>query len=148
MAEIAFLETASGQHAEAIANLRKQLAINPEDTAALNNLAFELVESGTDLDQASTLAAKAQRKAPNNPGIVDTLGWVYVKKGLNDSAIQILDGLVKKYPDEPAFRYHLGVALLQKGSLGEAKTQFNKALSHNPPKEMADKIKEIMSKMG
>jgi tetratricopeptide (TPR) repeat protein len=132
IAEIAFLETASGQQVEAIANLRRQLAINPEDTTAQNNLAFELAESGTDLDQASALAEKAQRKAPTNPGIADTLSWVYVKKGLNDSAIQILDGLVKRYPDEPAFRYHLGVALLQKGSLGEAKTQFNRDFSHNP----------------
>ncbi len=148
MAEVAFLETASGQHTEAIANLRKQLAINPDDTTAQNNLAFELAESGTDLDQASALAEKAQRKAPNNPGIADTLSWVYVRKGLNDSAIQILNGLVKKYPNQAEFRYHLGVALLQKGELGEARTQFSIALSHKLPKEMADKIKEIMSKMG
>jgi tetratricopeptide (TPR) repeat protein len=147
MDSIAFLETASGQHTQAIASLRKQLAINPEDTTAQNNLAFELAESGTDLDQASALAEKAQRKAPNNPGIADTLSWVYVRKGLNDSAIQILNGLVKRYPDAPALRYHLGVALLQKGKLEEAKTQFSMALSHNPPKDMADKIKEIMSKI-
>jgi tetratricopeptide (TPR) repeat protein len=148
MNSVAFLETASGQHTEAIASLRKELAVNPEDTTALNNLAFELAESGTDLDQASALAERAQRKAPNNPGIADTLSWVYVKKGLNDSAIQILNGLVKKYPDAAALRYHLGVALMQKGKLGEAKTQFSMALSRNPPKEMADKIKEIMSKIG
>jgi tetratricopeptide (TPR) repeat protein len=145
---IAYLETTSGQHTEAIASLRKELAINPEDTTAENNLAFELAESGTDLDQASALAEKAQRKAPSNPGIADTLSWVYVRKGLNDSAIQILNGLVKKYPDAPVLRYHLAVALLQKGKIGEAKTQFGTALSHNPPKEMADKIKEIMSKIG
>ena len=148
LAVIAILETASGQHAEAIANLRKQLAINPDDTTAQNNLAFELAESGTDLDLASALAEKAQRKAPNNPGILDTLSWVYVRKGLNDSAIQILNGLVKKYPDAPVLRYHLGVALLQKGKLGEARTQFNMALSHKLSKEMSDKIKEIMSKTG
>jgi tetratricopeptide (TPR) repeat protein len=148
MNSVAFLETASGQHTEAIASLRKELAVNPEDTTALNNLAFELAESGTDLDQASALAERAQRKSPNNPGIADTLSWVYVKKGLNDSAIQILNGLVKKYPDAAALRYHLGVALMQKGKLGEAKTQFSMALSRNPPKEMADKIKEIMSKIG
>jgi tetratricopeptide (TPR) repeat protein len=148
MAQISFLETASGQRTEAIASLRKQLATNPEDTITENNLAFELAESGTDLDQASTLAEKAQKKAPNNPTIADTLSWVYVKKGLNDSAIQILNGLVKKYPNEPTLRYHLGVALLQKGDVPEAKTQFNVALSHTPPREIAQKIKEIMSKIG
>ncbi len=115
---------------------------------ALNNLAFELAESGTDLEQASALAEKAQRKAPNNPGVADTLSWVYVRRGLNDSAIQILDGFIKKYPNQPEFRYHLGVALMQKGHIGDAKTQFNLALSNKPPKAVADKIKQIMSKMG
>src|SRR5208337_564316 len=125
-----------------------QLAINPEDITALNNLAYELAESGTDLDQASALAERAQRKAPGNPEIADTLGWVYARKGLNDSAIQILNGLVKKFPDQPALRYHLGVALLQKGKVTEAKAEFTIALSHKPPKEMADKIREIMSRVG
>jgi cytochrome c-type biogenesis protein CcmH/NrfG len=148
MLQVAFLETSSGQHKEAIANLRKELAIRPEDATALNNLAYELAELGTDLDQASALAEKAQRMAPSNPGIADTLSWIYVRKGLNDSAIGILNGLVKKYPSEPVLRYHLGVALLQKGELGEAKAQFNMALSQKLPKEVADKIKEIMSKMG
>jgi len=148
MAQVAFFETASGQDSAAIANLRKQLAINPDDTTAMNNLAYDLAETGTDLDQALAFAEKAQRKAPNNPGIADTLSWVYVKKGLNDSAIQILNGLVKKYPNQPELRYHLGVALLQKGKISEAKNEFNMALSHKASKEMAEKIKQIISKMG
>ncbi|HTW63681.1 MAG TPA: tetratricopeptide repeat protein [Bryobacteraceae bacterium] len=148
IADMAYVETTTGQHADAIANLRKQLNITPDDTVAMNNLAYELAESGTDLEQASALAEKAQRKAPGNPGIQDTLSLVYVRRGLNDSAIQILDGLIKKYPDQPEFRYHLGLALMQKGRIGDAKTQFNIALSHNPPKNVADKIKQIMSKMG
>jgi predicted Zn-dependent protease len=95
-----------------------------------------------------SLAQTAQKKAPTNPGIEDTLAWVYVKKGLNDSAIQIFNNLVRKYPDEPAFRYHLGVALLQKGQAEEAKDEFVISLSKNPPKDMADKIRQILSKLG
>ena len=148
IATIAFLETAAGQHTEATASLRKQLVINPDNTEAMNNLAYELAESGTDLDQASILAERARTKAPKSPGIADTLAWVYVKKGLNDSAIQIFNGLVRKYPDEAAFRYHLGVALLQKGQPAEAKSEFLLSLSKNPPKEMAEKIKQILSKLG
>lgn len=148
IAMIAFLQNASGKEFEAIATLQKQLAMDPQNTIAINNLAFILADTATDLDRALTLAQTAQRKDPNNPGIADTVGWVYVKKGLNDSAIQILDDLVKKYPDEPAFRYHLGVALLQKGEAAEAKAEFVISLSKNPPKDIADKIKQILSKLG
>jgi len=148
LAMIAFLQNASGKEVDAIGNLQKQLAMDPQNTIAMNNLAFMLADTSTDLDRALTLAQTAQRKAPNNPGIADTVGWVYVKKGLNDSAIQIFNALVKKYPDEASFRYHLGVALLQKGQTTQAKSEFVIGLSKNPPKEMAEKIKQILSKIG
>jgi Flp pilus assembly protein TadD len=148
IAMIAFLQDTSGKEVEAIGTLQKQLAMDPENTIAMNNLAFALADTSTDLDKALRLAQSAQRKAPSNPGIADTVGWVYVKKGLNDSAIQIFNGLVKKYPDEPAFRYHLGVALLQKGESAEAKAEFEISLSKNPPKDIAEKIKQILSKLG
>ena len=145
---IAFLQNASGKEVEALTNLRKQLAIDPQNTIAMNNLAFMLADTSTDLDQALTLAQAAQRKAPNNPGVTDSLGWVYAKKGLNDSAIQIFSGLVRKYPDEPSFRYHLGIALLQKGQTAEAKSELVISLSKSPPKDIADKIKQILAKLG
>jgi tetratricopeptide (TPR) repeat protein len=148
LAMLVFLQSASGNQTEAITNVQKQLALNPQDTIAMNNLAFMLADTSTDLDRALTLAQTAQRKAPSNPGIADTVGWVYVKKGLNDSAIQIFNGLVKRYPDQAAFRYHLGVALLQKGQAEEAKAEFLISLSKNPPKDMAEKIKQILSKLG
>jgi tetratricopeptide (TPR) repeat protein len=149
IAIIAYLQqTTPGQNSEAIVNLRKELALDPENTVAMNNLAFALADTGNDLDQALSLAEKAQKKAPGNGGIADTLGWVYTKKGLNDSAIQIFIGLVRKYPDDPTVRYHYAVALLQKGQTDEAKAEFVISLSKNPPKDMADKIKQILSKVG
>jgi tetratricopeptide (TPR) repeat protein len=148
IAMIAYLESTSGQATEAIADLRRQLALDPENVIAMNNLAFSLAEMGSDLDQALALAEKAQRKAPSNPGIADTLGWVYTKKGLNDSAVQVFNGLVKKYPDQSAFRYHLGIALLQQGKLDEARVALTLSLANKPPKQMADKIKDILAKIG
>jgi tetratricopeptide (TPR) repeat protein len=148
IAMVAYLESLSGQNQDAIVNLRKQLAADPENAIAQNNLAMALADTGTDLDQALALADKAQRKMPQNPGVADTLGWVYTKKGLNDSAIQTFRGLVKKYPDEPVYRYHLAVALLQKGQTADAKAELAIGLSKNPAKDLADKMKEIASKIG
>jgi Flp pilus assembly protein TadD len=147
-AMVAYLETLTGQNEAAIRNLRKQLAINPEDATAMNNLAFVLAETGGELDRALSLAETAYRKFPNNPGMADTLGWVYVKKGLNDSAIQIFSGLVKKYPEEPSLRYHFGVALLQKGKLPEAKAELVMGLSKKPSKDLAERMKDMVAKIG
>jgi len=68
IAKIAYLESTSGQYKEAIANLQRQLVLNPEDMIAMNNLAFALADTGTDLDRAQSLAEKARRKAPDNAG--------------------------------------------------------------------------------
>ena len=146
--EIGFLQLVTGQQDAAIKTLRQKLRVQPEDAEAMNNLAYALAETGGNLDEALILAEKAQRKVPNNPGIDDTLAWVYTRKGLNDSAVQIFHNLVRKYPDQPVFRYHLGVALLQRGQPEEAKSEFIISLSKAPPKDIADKIKLIIAKIG
>jgi len=148
VAMIAYLESASGQYRDAIPNLKHQLSLAPEDISALNNLAFALAETGTELDYAQEIAEKAQRKAPNSPEVADTLGWVYTRKGLNDSAVQIFNGLIRKHPEVAVLRYHLGVALMQQGKQAEAKAQLTIGLSKKPPKEIADKIREIVAKLG
>ena len=68
--------------------------MDPENPVALNNLAFQYAEFGKDLDMAMKFAQKAKQKAPNSNDISDTMGWVYVKKQLNDKAISILQGPV------------------------------------------------------
>jgi tetratricopeptide (TPR) repeat protein len=147
LSAIALLESGIGQTRLAIATLNKQLALDPNNAAAMNNLAFDLAETGTDLDRALTLAERVARKYPNEPGVIDTLGWVYVKRGLNQSAIQVLRGLVKKYPNEPAYRYHLAVALLQDKQTSDAKREFVTALANHPPKDLSNKIQENLSQV-
>jgi tetratricopeptide (TPR) repeat protein len=142
---MAILESNSGQAQQAVATLNKQLALDPNNAAAMNNLAFNLAETGTDLDRALALAEGVARKFPNDPGVIDTLGWVYSKRGLNQTAIQVLSGLVKKYPNEPAFRYHLGVVLLQNKQADDAKREFVAALTQHPRKELASKIQEDLA---
>jgi tetratricopeptide (TPR) repeat protein len=144
---IALLESNGGQAQQAIATLNQQLRLDPNNAAAMNNLAFNLAETGTDLDRALALAEGVARKFPNDPAVTDTLGWVYAKRGLNQSAIKVLSILVKKYPKEPAFRYHLAMVLLQNKQPSDAKLEFLTALSQHPPKELSSKIQENLAQL-
>jgi Flp pilus assembly protein TadD len=139
---LAVLESSNGHAKQAIAALDKELALEPGDAAAMNNLAFNLAETGQDLDRARTLAETVARKFPNDSAVIDTLGWVYAKRGLNQSAIQVLRGLVRKNPNEPAFHYHLAIALAQDNQSGDAKTELQAALSEHPDKDLSGKIQE------
>jgi predicted Zn-dependent protease len=106
-----------------------------------------LADSGADLDQALTMAQRAQQQRPNDTNIADTLGWVYIKKNLADNAINILRDVVQKEPERATFRYHFGLALYQKGDKTQAKRELEYALKSRPAKDEEAKIRELMARL-
>ena len=108
---------------------RAALEINPEFAPAANNLAFILADQDKDIDEALQLARMAKEKLPDDPNVMDTLGWVYYKKGLYDSAIGEFSDSLTKLADNPVVNYHLGMAYYKKGDTAKAKEQLEKALN-------------------
>jgi tetratricopeptide (TPR) repeat protein len=127
--------------------LQAVMAAHPDDPLALNEMAFFLSQNGGDLDEALRLGQRALEKAPEQPNFSDTIGYIYLKKGLADSAIRVFRNLVQQYPQYPAFHYHLGMALLQKGEKSRAKIELTTALSSHPSREEEAKIRELLNKM-
>jgi tetratricopeptide (TPR) repeat protein len=120
------------------------LRIQPEHAVALNNLAFIKAEEGTDLDAALGMAQRAFQAVPNSPDIADTLGWVYIKKNLNQEAVRTFTDLVKKFPNNPMYRYHYGMALINMGDRPAAKRELQAALSNGPSKDETARIQELL----
>jgi Flp pilus assembly protein TadD len=137
----------SGQSEEARASYEQVLKLEPDNAIALNNLAYKIAETGGDLDQALTFAQRAKQKMPQDLNVADTLGWIYIKKNLSDSAIEIFRDLVAKNPANPTYRYHLGMAFYQKGDKPQAKRELQAALQRKPPKDEEQKIKELLGKV-
>ncbi|NDY73816.1 cytochrome c biogenesis factor [Desulfobacter hydrogenophilus] len=107
---------------------RKALDINPNYAAAANNLSYHLAARTDKLDEALALARKAKTLYPEDPSIMDTLGFAYYKKGLYGNAVvQFLDCL-EKIPDNPVVRYHLGLAYYGKGEKALAGKELANAL--------------------
>lgn len=132
---------------EAIEDYNKVLNINPDNALALNNLAMAAAESGNNLDQAQSYAERAKKGAPNSPDVSDTLGYVYLQKNLNTQAAEIFRQNVQLHPDNPAFRFHLAMALLKQGDKQGAKEQAGKALQVAPP-AMQGQIKTFIGQIG
>jgi tetratricopeptide (TPR) repeat protein len=120
------------------------LKIDPGQPVALNNLAFIKAEEGNDLDQALTMAQRARQKLPNSTDVADTLGWIYIKKNLSEDAIRVFTDLIQKEPKNPTFRYHFGMALMQKGDKAAAKRELEMAIRNNPSRDEAGKIQELL----
>lgn len=147
LVHLALIYEGAGKSNEARPYYEQILKLQPDNVIALNNLAFLMAESGGDLDQALTMAQRAKAKAPHEPNVADTLGWIYIKKNLSDSAIPIFRELVAKHGDNAMFHYHLGMALLQKGDKGGAKRSLETALRNNPSPNDIAKIKELISRI-
>ncbi|MEI9811891.1 MAG: tetratricopeptide repeat protein [Acidobacteriota bacterium] len=120
------------------------LRIQQDHPIALNNLAFIKAEEGTDLDSALSMAQRALQAMPNQADITDTLGWVYIKKNLSQEAVRLFTDLVKRHPNNPVFRLHYGMALIQKGDRPAARRELETALKSDPSKDEASKIQELL----
>jgi len=146
VASIAFLQDASGQYDAAQNSYRQALRIEPGNPEIMNNLAYLILETGGNTDEALSLAQQAKGKSPNNPDVDDTVGWAYLKKNMTDVALQAFGSLVRKYPNQPTYHYHLGVALLQRGDRPKGKAELQTALNLGPPQNIAVKIRELMAR--
>lgn len=138
----------NGDHSKSLQMYRKIQRLRPTDPNAINNLASLLAEHGTsdkDFEEALQLAQKAVRTAPSNPAYADTLGTVYLRNGLVDSALQIFTNLANRYPGNASFRHHLGLALLRKGDRTRAKAELARALNCKPTKQEEAQIRNALS---
>jgi len=110
---------------------------DPSGVAA-NNLAWILAESGRDLDQALAYARKAWSLAPGNPSILDTVGFVHLKRREYSKAIAVLNQatLLATSNRIPAsqvatIRQHLSEAYFHAGENSKAAKQQGAPPSHS-----------------
>lgn len=102
----------------------------PNMTAAANNYAMLLIRgapSQENLNKAAELVK--QFEISNNPIYLDTLGWVFLKQGKSERAIDVLKRAVKGQEDNPEIRYHLGAAYYEAGRTEDAKKELEMSLA-------------------
>lgn len=120
---------AQGKVEDANRQYRRVLELDPRNALAANNLAANLSDHGGNLDEALQFAQKAREEAPEDPNVADTLGWIYYKKELIDTAYPLIEEAVKKQERNPVVRYHYGMVLAKKERNKEARANLKAALS-------------------
>ena len=125
--------------------MKKIIAIDPKHTQAINYLAYTYAEEEANLTEAEVLARKAHQLSPEDPFIMDTLGWVLYKQGRVKEAIPWLETAQSQQPTESIIADHLGDAYIMHRLPEKAKQMYKRALELEPNK---DKLKKIESKIG
>jgi FimV-like protein len=117
-----------GDFTNAQTSYENAIAANQDNILAKNNLAWLYAEHGGNVDVALKLAEEAKEKAPNDPGIADTLGWIYIKKGSYEAALENLKDSASKEPNNASYLYHLGTAYYKLGRNDQARKELEAAL--------------------
>ncbi|MES9827634.1 MAG: tetratricopeptide repeat protein [Candidatus Thiodiazotropha sp.] len=137
-----------GRRQSAIKIYQGILDKHPGHLLASNNLAMLLLKDESDregLDKALRLVEGFELS--ENPIILDTLGWVHLKRGEIDKALPILQRAARKGSGFPDIDYHLGVAYYRQGRIDSAKRHINTALATEKPFEGIEEAKRLLNKL-
>lgn len=154
---IGMIEDSRGNYDAAAESYRKALELDQNTAIAANNLAWIYAVYGKgNLDEAQRLSQEVVQKYPDEPGFVDTFGWVFYKKGLYPAAVEQLQKAVAR--DEagaartgasptPVYHFHLGLALAARGDRVAARRELEAALalSRRAPFAEADEARKALA---
>jgi putative PEP-CTERM system TPR-repeat lipoprotein len=133
---------ASKDFKPAISLLENVLKQNPNNPVALNNLAWAYQQEKD--PRALGTAEQAFKVAGDNPGVMDTLGWMLVEQGNTARGLPLLQKASGLAPDSPEIRYHLAVSLNKSGDKQGARKELDKLLAQNKPFAQIEEARALL----
>ncbi|MFD2365459.1 tetratricopeptide repeat protein [Pseudoduganella sp. GCM10020061] len=124
----------AGHHAEMEKSLRTVIQKAPDAHHAYNALGYSLAERGVRLREARGLIAKAMAMAPEDPFIMDSMGWVEYRLGKKAEAERLLRGAWSRRKD-PEIGVHLADVLWHAGKKEEARKILREVRTGDPKNE-------------
>ena len=116
-------------------NLRRLIKLRPDHAHAYNALGYTLADRNERLSEARDLIETGLKLAPEDPFIMDSMGWVLYRLGQNDAALDYLRRAHAQRPDAE-IAAHLGEVLWVLGRRDEARKVWDDALKQHPASDM------------
>jgi tetratricopeptide (TPR) repeat protein len=127
----AILLEKAGRTEAAISELEHLYHDRPQDGTITNALGFLLADHNRELIRADHLIEAALKGEPDNPAILDSLGWVYYRRGLPQQALPLLERAFRLAQDGD-IGAHWGEVLWALGEKSRARDAWNRALIADP----------------
>jgi Flp pilus assembly protein TadD len=125
-------------------DLRKVLKAEPNNPTALNALGYALANRTTRYPEALELISRALALQPEEPAILDSMGWVLYRNGNYEEAVGYLTRAYAKFPDAEVAA-HLGEVLWVKGDTEAALLIWQGALLRDPEHPV---MRDTLSRLG
>ena len=123
--------------------LRKIIRLAPDNQHAYNALGYSFADRNIHLQEALALIEKALKIAPEDPFIMDSMGWVQFRLGRLQEAEHYLRRAYAIRPDVE-IGVHLGEVLWVKGQKADAQ-QFWRAANQKDPQ--SDLLKSTLARL-
>jgi Flp pilus assembly protein TadD len=120
---------------EAESSLRRVVELKPDDAQALNALGYTLVDRTPRTSEGFALIEKAHKLSPDDPFILDSMGWALYRLGKLDDAESYLSRAMKERPDAE-IAAHLGEVVWKKGDTARAKEIWQSQLQATPDNQV------------
>ncbi len=130
----------SGEWNLAEKDFRTALKLAPEQPDVLNYLAYSWLVQRSNLEEARDMLERAVAARPDDPHIIDSMGWAYFVLGDFKNAVEYLDQAAELMPGDVTVNEHLGDALWRVGRKNEARFQWQRALTFKPEAAVSDAI--------
>ena len=131
MYEAAMLADRAGKHDAFEQMMRKLIEVEPGNAQAYNALGYGLLERNERVPEAMKLVEKAYQLAPEDVGILDSMGFGYYRLGNLPKSLEFLRRAYAANPD-PEIAAHLGEVLWAQGEKEQAKKMWSDALKAHP----------------
>ena len=112
-------------------NLRRLISLQPDHAHAYNALGYSLADRNLRLPEAQELIEKALQLSPDDPFIIDSMGWLMYRMGKHTQALEYLRKAYGARPD-PEIAAHLGEVLWVAGEHREAEKIWLEAAKKTP----------------
>ena len=122
------------------------VALVPDNPGALNNAAYLIANSGTNLPRAVELARKCVELNPNVDDFQDTLGFALLKDGKPADALEPFQKAIVM-SQKPGSMIHLAQAFIELKRSADAKEYLEKAKTKSPTEDQIAEIKALELKL-
>ena len=116
-------------------NLKRLIQLRPDHAHAYNALGYSFADRNQRIEEAYGLIETALKLAPEDPFIMDSMGWVLYRMGRNKEGLGYLEKAFKLRPDAE-IAAHLGEVLWVLGQRDQARKVWTEALKGHPNNEL------------
>jgi len=142
--ELALTHYSSGETELAKQSFDKALSLSPFDVSTLYMSSIVRSDANIEGKVAQELAEVANKLDPNNPAVMDALGWSLVRNGSPEKGLELLQSALSGMPNDGAIQLHIATAYSLQKQPTLVKEYALAALRQSLPSHSAEDARKLI----